>query len=138
MLKRRFLALWLLVAFMFLGTGVASGQNYPSRPVRILASGPGNALDYVARQVGQEIAGPLGQPVIIENRPTTVLSEMAARATPDGYSILFGAGATWLTPLLKISPYDAVKDFSPITSVVYFPYVLIVHPSLPVTSVTEL
>src|SRR5262249_8136809 len=95
-------------------------------------------FDLPTRLIAQEIAGPLGQPVIVDNRSTALTPDLLAKANPDGYTLCFGSGTFWLTPLIQKTSYDVVKDFSPITLVMTYPHLLVVHPSVPVKSVREL
>ncbi len=127
-----------LMGWMVFVTDWAAAQSYPNKPIRILASEPGGMLDIESRLIAQDIAGPLGQPVIVENRPSAVLPDIAVRAAPDGYTMAIAGGSTWLTPLLQKTSYGAIKDFSPVTWTTTYPYILVVHPSLPVKSVKEL
>ena len=127
------------VILMVLGAGVVSGQDYPTKPVRIVTAVAGGGSDFVARQIAQGISGPLGQPVIVDNRGTGVLpGDYLAKAQPDGYTLLVNGGSTWLLPLLQKSPYDAVRDMSPIALISRNVNVFVVHPSVPAQSVKEL
>jgi tripartite-type tricarboxylate transporter receptor subunit TctC len=114
-------------------------QTYPARPIRIVTAEVGGANDIPAREIAHKLAAPLGQPVIVENRSGVISIETAAKAVPDGYTVLFIGSAMWLAPLLrdKVS-YDPVKDFSPVTLAVSSPNILVVHPSVPVNSVKDL
>ena len=130
---------WMLSAgMMIVGTGAVSGQVYPNKPIRIVTADIGGGNDLLARIVAQGISGPLGQAVIVENRGATVSGVIAAKALPDGYTLLLAANALWLGQFMQDMPYDAVKDFSPVTTVSNQPVVLVVHPSLPAKSVKEL
>src|SRR5258705_12227947 len=105
----------LLVFLMGLGAGAALGQNYPNRPLRIVTSPAGSGIDFQTRLIAQGISGPLGQTVIVENRPSGVIpGETVAKAPPDGYTLLYGGGTFVIGPLLEKTPYDPVQDFSPI------------------------
>jgi tripartite-type tricarboxylate transporter receptor subunit TctC len=121
----------------FLGVGIAWSQTYPAKPIRIITSAPGGANDLLARMVGQGISEPLGQPVIVDNRGITGL-DFVAKAAPDGYTLLLFGPPLWVGPLLQSAPYDALRDFAPITLMVRNPNILVVHPSVPVKSVKEL
>ena len=139
MLLSRLVAVKLLVSLMILGAGVVSGQEYPNKPVRIITSAAGGLNDILGRLIAQGISGPLGQPVIVENRPSGVIpGETVAKAPADGYTTLFTGGSLWTGPLLEKTPYDPVKDFAAITLVSNAPSLLLVHPSVPVKSVKEL
>ncbi len=122
----------------------AVAQAYPSRPIRFIvpfAAGAG-VLDIMARIVGQHLGTAIGQQVVIENRPGAggnVGAEVAAKATPDGYTMLMGAVALVVSPYLYAKlPFDPLADLVPVTQVNSAPLMLIVHPSLPVKSVAEL
>ena len=121
-----------------------AAQTYPSRPLRFIvpfAAGAG-VLDIMARLVGQHLGASLGQQVMIDNRPGAggnVGAEVAAKATPDGYTILMGAIALIVSPYLYARlPFDPLTDLVPVTQVNSAPLMLVVHPALPVKSVAEL
>jgi tripartite-type tricarboxylate transporter receptor subunit TctC len=119
-------------------------QTYPVKPVRILIPfGPGSTPDLVARVVAERASTTLGQPVISENRVGAggrIASEAVSRAAPDGYTLLLGSTSTHvLGPLLvKSTPYDPVKDFSPISIATMPVSGFIVHSSVPANSMKEL
>lgn len=122
----------------------AFAQAYPSRPIRFIvpfAAGAG-VLDIMARLVGQHLGQSLGQQVLIDNRPGAggnVGAEVAAKAVPDGYTMLMGAVALVVSPYLYARlPFDPLADLAPVTQVNSAPLMLVVHPSLPVNSVAEL
>ncbi len=121
-----------------LGAGWVSAQTYPYRPIRVLTATIGGGSDIVARIIGGEISGPLGQSIVIDNKPTIVAPEVVAKATPDGYTLLILANVTWNTSLVRKLSYDPVKDLAPITMAAKYPSVIVVHPSLGVSSVKEL
>ena len=132
-------AAWMLsVGMLVLGSGVVSGQNYPNKPIRIVAAEVGGANDLIARLIAQNISSGLGQSMIVENRSANLVGEVVAQAPADGYTLLVAAGILWIGPLLGKTPYDPVKDFAPIIMLARSPNVLVVHPSLPVKSVNEL
>ena len=120
----------------------AQGQ-YPGKPLRLIVPfPPGGGTDTLARILGQKLADVLGQQVIIDNRPgagTNIGAELAAKAPPDGYTVLMGniAHAINVTLYSKLA-YDLVRDFTPVTLLASTPNILVVHPSLPVKSVKEL
>ncbi len=129
----------LIAAMAMLLAGATSAQEYPSKPIKIIVPGTGNFFDIAARIIAQEITGPLGQPVIVDNRPNGIISaELVAKAAPDGYTLLIGTGTLWLAPYMQEVSFDPIKDFAPITLTTRSPTVLIVHPSLPVKSVKDL
>ena len=125
---------------MVLGADVASGQNYPVKPIRVLTAEPGGGLDVAARIIAQGLTGSLGKQVIVENHGAGAFAaEIVAKAPPDGYSLLLYGSNVWIAPFLRDDvPWDPVRDFSPITLAVRSPNLVVVHPSLPVKSVKEL
>jgi len=140
MLTVRLLTRIPVMSIALLGCDVTAAQEFPSKPIRVMTSPPGGGSDYVARQVAQGISGPLGQQVIIENRPGgSFAGEAVSRAAPDGYTLIYYGSALWLLPLMrKDVPYDTVRDFAPITLTTIQPNVLVVHPTLPVKNVKDL
>ena len=123
----------------------AFAQPFPSKPIRLIAPfAPGGALDLIARGVGAKLSDSLGQPVVVENKAGAsgaIGSEAVAKAAPDGYTLLLGATTTHgINPAFnpKSLPYDAVKDFTPVSLVATIPHALIVNPKLGVNSVKEL
>ena len=117
------------MGLIMLAAGWVSAEDYPNKPIRLVTSTPGGAGDLMARLVAQEVSNSLGQPVIVDNRPTVTSRIIVAKAPPDGYTILFTSRSLWIAPLLESMPYDPVKDFSPITVTAESPNVLVVHPS---------
>ncbi len=119
-------------------------QAYPAKPVRcIVPFPPGGGADLVARAVAPKLMETGGIQLLVDNRPggaTVVGAELAARAAPDGYTIFWGTNTSHaINPSLYPKlPYDALKDFAPITRIASSPYILIVHPSLPVRTVQDL
>jgi tripartite-type tricarboxylate transporter receptor subunit TctC len=121
------------------------GQAFPSKPIHLIAPfAPGGALDLIARGVGAKLTESLGQPVVVENRAGAsgaIGSEVVARSAPDGYTILLGATTTHgINPAFnpKSLPYDAVKDFTPVSLVATIPHALVVNAKSPVNSVQDL
>ena len=146
MLKLRFNIAIAVAGIMSAGAGAAYGQAaivkgagtpYPVKSIRIVTTETGAGNDLLARIVAQSIAGPLGQTIIVENRATTVSGVITAQAVPDGYTLLLAANASWLGTFLQDMPYDAVRDFAPVSTVSNQPVVLVVHPALPAKSVKE-
>ena len=113
-------------------------QDYPSKPIRILANEIGGGADVTARLVAQGISGPLGQQVIVDNRGSRFVGPVGAKSPADGYTLILGTSTFLLGPLLEKTTYDPIRDFAPISLWTRAPNVLIVHPSLPVGSVKEL
>ena len=123
---------------------ITLAQNYPVKPIRlIIAQAPGSATDVVSRTVGTKLSEALGQSIVVDVRPGaggTLGTEIAAKAPPDGYNLFMANNSTHgANPALYAKlPYDAVKDFAPIIFVAATPYVLSVHPSLPVANLKQL
>ncbi len=117
---------------------------YPNKPIRIIvAYTPAGATDILARTVGQKMSEAWGQPVIVENRPGAngnIGTEVAARANPDGYTLLMvTAGTHGVNPgLYRKLPWDAVKDFAPVSLVAIVPNIMVVNNSVPVKNAKEL
>ena len=135
----RFLLWPFWIGLASLAASAASGQPYPSRPIRILGGPVGGSSDFFSRFIGQGISGALGQPLIVENRSGVISGQLASQAQPDGHTLIIAAGSFWVGQLFQKSlPYDPVRDFSPISLTNRSPNVLVVHPALPVKSVKEL
>ncbi|MEW6335324.1 MAG: tripartite tricarboxylate transporter substrate binding protein [Thermodesulfobacteriota bacterium] len=120
-----------------------SAQTYPNKPLRfVLPYPPGGPTDFLGRLIGQKLSERLGQPVIADNRPGAggnVGSEVAAKASPDGYTITIGG--FWLASspsLYKKMNYDPIKDLAPVTIVSQSPNMILIHPSLPVKNIKDL
>ena len=123
---------------MLCGQPVLS-QDFPVKPIRIITTEAGGGTDYVARVIAQGLTASWGQQMIVENRPSGVIpGQVASQAPPDGYTLLITSGSLWVGPLLRKTPYDPIRDFAPVSLLVNYPSVLVVHPSLPVGSVKEL
>ena len=133
----------LLLAVAALGGGTVSAQTYPTKTIRIvIAQAPGSATDVISRIVGNRLGEALGQSMVVDARPGAggVLgTEIAARSPADGYTLFMGNNSTHGSnpALYSKLPYDAIKDFVPIIFVAATPYVLNVHPSLPVKTLKE-
>src|SRR5712692_5521402 len=135
-------------AVLLLGLGsisAAPAQPYPMKPIHIVVPfAPGGITDVIGRALGQRLAEAWGQQVVVENKPGggtgQVGTDFVAKSAPDGYTLLVTADATFVTAPHTYSklPYDAVNDFVPITGLGVSPQALIVHPSLPVRTVSEL
>src|SRR5581483_9454947 len=135
----------LALAALIAAAGAAQAQSaFPSRPVKIVVpSSAGGATDTFARALAPRLSESWGQPVVIENRPGAnqiIGSESVSKAAPDGTTLLVSEASSFvMNPhLYKKLPYDALGGFTPITALVRFPWVLVVHPSLPVHSFAEL
>ena len=126
------------VGLMVVSAGVVFSQNYPNKPIRLVTSQPGGGSDFTARIIAQGISGPLGQPVIVDNRVNIAAIEVSMKAPPDGYTLFFGASSFIYGPLLREMFYDPLRDFLPVSAATTSPSVLAVNPSLPAASVREL
>ena len=121
----------------------ANAQQYPNKPIRIIvAYTPAGATDILARAVGQKMSETFGQPVVIENRPGAngnIGTDVAAKATPDGHTLLMvTAGTHGINPsLYRKLPWDAVKDFAPVSLVAMVPNIFVVNNSVPAKSIKE-
>lgn len=118
--------------------------TWPARPVRLLVGfAPGGGSDFVARALAQEIASPLGQQMLVENRPGaggTIAARAVASAEPDGYTLLLGSAATFvINPvLMRDLPYDSDADFVAVGGVARFSYLLLARPGFPRKTVADL
>jgi tripartite-type tricarboxylate transporter receptor subunit TctC len=118
---------------------MAACETYPTRPVRIVTTEVGGSADFNARLIADGIAQPLGQSVIVENRPGNVTTEVVVKASPDGYTLLAYGSTVWLLPFMRDHvSYDPVRDLAPVTTSVRAPNVLVVYPMLPVKTVADL
>src|SRR5438093_3542066 len=122
----------------------ALAQSWPSKPVRILvAYPPGGGIDVMARQLADKLAAPWGQPVVVENKPganTIVAADAVAKSSPDGHTILMTSDATFsINPHLYARlPYDAQRDFVPVSLLVLLQQLLVANPSLPANNLAQL
>ena len=124
-------------------TSTGSGQTYPSRSVRVIVPyAPGGGSDILGRLLAAKISDDFGQQFVIDNRAggnATIGTQMLARAAPDGYTLGVLDTALTINPgLFAKLPYDAIKDFAPITLIASSPLILVVHPSVPVKTAKEL
>ncbi len=121
-----------------------SGQAYPAKTVRVIVPyPPGGGNDIIGRAIADELTRRLGQTFFVDNRPgasTAIGAELAARAPADGYHLFVASQTTFATvPNFKAKlPYDPVRDFEPVSLLAIQPYLIVVHPSLPVRTVKEL
>jgi len=130
------------VAAAFMMPAAAPAQQYPVRPVRfIVPFAPGGGSDVVARAIAYKLSETWGQQVVVDNRPgaATILgTDLAAKAPPDGYTLLLASASYSINPSLhKKLPYATLKDHIPVTQTAFQPYVLVVHPSVPARNVKE-
>lgn len=138
------MAIAAVACITLLGSGtVFSADAYPSRPIRlIIPFPPGGGTDVVGRVLGQSLTASMGQQIVVENRAGasgTIGTNMIAKAPADGYTIGIIISNHFVNPaLFKSLPYDSARDFAPITLIANGLFALVVHPSLPVKSVSEL
>ena len=132
-----------LIAAAVVAAGAGDAQGYPAKTVRLVVPyPPGGPNDLIARIVAQRMAQALGQQWIVDNRPGrggNIGTELVAKSPADGYTLVHGGmGSLTLAPFLGKLPYDALRDFAPVTLTARAPNVVAVHPSLPVRSVKDL
>src|SRR6478672_10389808 len=119
-------------------------DNYPSKPITLVAVfGPGSASDTICRVIAQPLGAALHESVIVENRPGAngaLAAQYVARSAPDGYTLLMATNSplSAVPFMMKSPPYDAVRDFTPITRVGSFTLMLVINPSIPAKSMREL
>lgn len=140
---KRLTLLTRIVVCLGLCSGLAFGQSYPAKPIRIMVGyTAGGAADLTARTIAPRLSALLGQPVLIENRAGAsggIAAESVAKSPPDGYTLLMIPDAITIAPALDAKlPYSLERDLTPVTLVTIGPYVLVVHPSVPAKSVREL
>jgi tripartite-type tricarboxylate transporter receptor subunit TctC len=140
--KTRVYALMTL-ATLGLDAGNAVAQEYPNKPIRLVVPfAPGGGVDVLARLLAAKLPEFLGQPVVVEHRPGAggnVGADTVAKAPPDGYTLLLTTSGHAASPALyRTLPFDAAKDFAPVTQVVASTLVLVANPGLPATSTKEL
>lgn len=129
---------------LVLAAATAAAQPYPVKPIRVIVPlAPGGGNDTIARLIAQRIQEPLGQQVVVENRPGAaglIGAEVAAKSPADGYTLLLGNAAQLaiLPSIRKTMPYSPTKDFQPVSLIASAPLLVVVHPSLPVHSVKQL
>lgn len=140
MLPLRFYISITFISALTAAAGDVFSAGYPSKPIRVTSGSPGSGADFAARQIAQGLTAGLGQPAVVENRASGVtMGEIVSRATPDGHTLLIISNTFWLQPFLqeKLS-WDPVRDFRAITLVASTPNLIVVHPSLAVSTVAEL
>ncbi len=134
---------FLLAVLAFAASGFAAAQDYPTKPIRfIVPYPPGGGTDVVARILQEPLAADLGQPIIIDNRggaAGNIGTDLAAKAVPDGYTILFTLSSHTINPKLYDKlPFDVERDFVPVSLATLVPQILVAHPSVPANNVGEL
>lgn len=135
----------ILLAAAALACGIARGQAaWPAQPIHLVVPfTPGSSSDATARAIAQKIAGPLGQPVLVENRPGAngaIGMQVVARSRADGYTLVVGTGSSTVVPPLitKTLPYDLFRDFVPVTTMANTPLLLTVSAESPYRSLADL
>ncbi len=133
----------LLILLIFLVSGVAQAQSYPSKTVRLIVPfAAGGSTDIIGRVLAQKLTEAWGQQVIVDNRPggsTVIGTDIVAKSAPDGHTLLVTPAPFTIVPsLLKKLPYDPAKDFEPITLINTTPLVVVVNPGVPAKSIKEL
>ena len=129
-------------AVLALAAGFVQSQQYPTKPVRIIAPfAPGGGTDFIARLIAQKLTERLGEQVLVENKPGAggnLGAEFAVKSAPDGYALLLVAGSYTVNPSLYKLSFDPVNDITPIIQLSQGPFVVAVHPSVPATTLKEL
>lgn len=145
MLRRlaRLISILPLIFSLLAGINLASAQTYPNKPVRIISAfAAGGTNDVIARTIAPKLSEHFGQQFIVENRPGgggVIGTEFAAKSPADGYTLTIATTTTHvIAAAMRKLPYDPVKDFSPINLIGATPYVIVVHPSMPVKNVKDL
>jgi len=124
-------------------SGIASAQ-YPAKPIRIVVPFPaGSATDTITRILGASVSGAAGQPVVVDNKAGAdgaIAAGEVVRAAPDGYTLLMATNSPMsaVPAMKKAPPYDPVRDFTPITDIGRYTFFIVVHPSVPARTVSEL
>ena len=127
----------ILLCAMLDGAGSAHAQAYPAKPIRIVTGSVSSNGNFVSRILAQGLSGSFGQQVIVDNRTSgIILGDAVARAPADGYTLLSTGASFWLAQFFSDNvPWDALRDFVPITLAASAPNLIVVHPSLPVKHV---
>lgn len=128
--------LFLMLAMMTAVSAV-SAQSYPTKPLRILTAAAGGGSDHATRLIATPLGVALEQQVIVDNRGL-LAADIAAKAPPDGYTLLLTGQTLWLLPFMRDNVASNVTDFTPITTATETANILVVHPTLPVKSVKDL
>lgn len=132
-----------MLVLLLVATAVTAGaQGYPAKPVRVIVPfAPGGGVDFTTRLLGQYLAEPLGQQVLVDNRPGaggTVGTEIGMKSPPDGYTLTMVSSSYPVLPSLYKLSFDPIADIAPIVLVAKTPFVITVHPSFPAKTVKEL
>jgi tripartite-type tricarboxylate transporter receptor subunit TctC len=140
--RRRYVRLLSLLVAAALNASAAAQQDYPNKPILFITPyAPGGSTSFTARLIGQRLTDAWGQPVVVDNRPganTVIGTAAAVKSRPDGYTIVTLGNTLATNHTLVKTPYDALKDITPIATVLSYENVLVVSPALPANSVKEL
>jgi len=134
----------LLLVALSCAFGEAGAQSWPARPIRVIVSfAAGSAPDIICRFVTDRLSRAVGQSIVVDNRPGSgniIAAQAAARSAPDGYNFFCATAATLVSNphTFKSLPYDPVKDFAPVAMIAKGPFFVLVHPSVPATTLAEL
>lgn len=134
----------LICGFLVFFSASAFSAEYPNKPIHLIVPfPPGGPADILARIIGPRLAQRLGQPIIIENRPGAggnIASDFVAKSNPDGYNLVLGFVGTHAinNSLYTNMPYDNIKDFAPVAPIASVSIMLVVHPSVPASSISQL
>jgi len=143
-LPARFAAALLALSVVLAAAPAAQAQAFPSKPIRVVVPfPPGSATDTIARVIGNSVSASIGQPVLVDNKAGAdgaIAGTEVARAAPDGYTLLMATNSplSAVPAMKKVPPYDPVNDFTPITDIGRYTFLLVVHPSVPAATVAEL
>ena len=133
-----FAAVLALTAGAALGQGAAS---YPTKPIQVIVPyEPGGGVDTIVRLIGDEAAKELGQRIVLDNRPggdTVIGSQALTRAAPDGYTLLAVTGTHVINPWVRKLPYDPIKDFAPVATLIRTQHMLVVNPAFPPKNIKD-
>ena len=139
---RRWMLFSSLVIAVWAAVAPVTAQTYPSRPIRLIVPyPPGGAADNTARVLAPRMGEALGQQMVIDNRSGasgTIGAEIVAKSAPDGYTLLHDASAFTVNSSLRKLPFDPIKDFAPVAMMMRTPNIIVVHPSVPVSTTREL
>jgi tripartite-type tricarboxylate transporter receptor subunit TctC len=131
------------IAFTVLCASTVSAQTFPTRPIRVVIPyAPGGGVDNLIRSISSTLTTSMGQQLVLDTRPggsSIIGTEIVARASPDGYTVLVSDSAFLINPaLFRKLPFDTRRDFSCVTMLAYAPVILVVHPSVAANSIKEL